>query len=562
LPAQPDSSPNLRFGGVGVVIAALFRHRSGRIIALCRLVMAFVFFMAVWIDPAQPVRATELGYTLIGSYLALSLVLMAVAMTNWWWDHRLAWPLLIVDILAFLGSVFFTEGRGDDFTSPFLAFFTFLMLATTIRWDWRMTAITGLAVTAFYFFVGVGLGAAGIEFDTLRFGRRVAYMLVLALFLMWFGLQRREQHIERFRDQAEPATRLSPPLESALEYAIDQTGGTRGVIAWNDGEEPAIELRTVGIEPPRQRLSPDELPEERAFGRRARLFSADRCRSLTASNNARPIASARRVDEPLADLLGIGEALAMPFSSGTGKGEVIVAGINGRCADDVAIGQLIAREVGAALDRHATLVLSHQTALARSHDALARDLHDSVAQSLAGAALRLEGLRKSINAGNDPEPEILQLKTALRAEQNQVRDLIGRLRQTDQSADAVSLCASATNLVADLSANWAIPIALDCPDTFTASRETAHEIRNLLREAVANAVRHGEAQKVEIGLRLDGHCINLEVKDNGSGFKAGTKPDAPLSIRERVTRRGGTLAVQSGPSGTQLNIALPMGDEA
>lgn len=524
--------------------------------------MALVFFLAVWIDPTQPVRASAFGYALMGLYLALSLVLIYIAMANWWWDHRLAWPVLFIDILAFIAAVFFTEGRGDDFTSPFLAFFTFLMLAATIRWDWRVTAITGLAVTALYLLVGIGLWQAGIELDLLRFGRRIAYMLVLALILIWFGLQRREQHVERFVDRADPGTSLSPPLESALAYAIEQTGAARGAIAWNDGEEPAIELRTLGMEAPRRRLAPDELPDEYPSSRYVRLFSADRRRSLIATRKSRPSARTRKVNEPLADLLGLGEALALPFSSGTGSGEIILSGISGVCADDVAIGGVIAREVGAALDRHATLVLSHQTALARSHDALARDLHDSVAQSLAGAALRLEGLRKSIQAGNDPGEEILQLKTALRAEQAQVRDIIGRLRQTESSSQVIELSGRIARLVGELSTNWAIPISLECPRPFSGSPETGHEIGHILREAVANAVRHGEAQNVAIDLRLDGTCINVTVIDNGSGIRPGTEPDAPRSIRERVARHGGSLAVDSGPGGTRLQMTLPLGDEA
>jgi signal transduction histidine kinase len=542
------------------MITAFFRHRSGRIIALCRLVLAFVFFVALWADPSQPVRASHLGYGLIGSYLVLSLMLLGVAMNNWWWDHRLAWPALVVDIAAFLAAVFFTEGGGDDFTSPFLGFFTFLMLATTLRWDWRVTAVVGLAVTALYLVVGIGLSAAGIDFDIPRFGRRVAYMLVLALILIWFGLQRREQYIERFVGLGELATSLNLPLESALAYAIEQTGAARGAIAWDDGEEPAMELRAQGMSATPQRIGPDELSDENAFGAKARLFSADRQRSLTASSRARPTASTRPVSEPLADLLGIGEGLALPFSSGNGRGEIIVAGIRGLCSDDVAIGQLIAREVGAALDRHATLVLSHQTALARSRDALARDLHDSVAQSLAGAALRLEGLRKSIQAGRDPEQEILQLKAALRAEQTQVRDMIGRLRQSDQRRQSVPLSESIVRLVNELSSNWAIPINLDCPQPFSGSPETGHEIGHILREAVANAVRHGQAANMTIDLRLDQGCIMVVVTDDGTGFKAGTQADAPRSIRERVARLGGSLGVESGPFGTQLNIALPLGE--
>ncbi len=544
------------------MIASMLQNRSGRVIALCRVVLAIVFFIALWLDPGQPVRASELGYTVVGAYLALSLMLMALAMNSWWWDHRLAWPVLVFDVLGFLFGVYLTEGGGDDFTSPFLAFFTFLMLATTIRWDWRVTAVTALMVTTFYLLVGIGLKVAGIEIDLFRFGRRVAYMLVLSLILIWFGLQRRDQHIGGFSGGAEPADGLLPPLRAALNFAIEQCGARGGAIAWSDSEEPAIELRTEGIEGPGKRLDPVILSDDRAFGDSVRLFSVDRKRSLQASESGPPRASADPLVEPLADLLGIGEALALPFASGTGRGELLLTGIAGVGADHVGIGSLIAREVQAAFDRHATLVLLHETALARSRSALAHDLHDSVAQSLAGAALRLEGLRKSIQAGHDPEAEILQMKAALRAEQDHVRGLINRLRQSEQSSATVSLSANVARLIDELSASWGIDIKSPPAGSVEAPAELAYEIGNMVREAVANAVRHGSADRMTVGLQNEGNTITLDIADNGSGLTAGIDPGAPRSIRDRVARQGGSLVVLSGPSGTRLTIGLPMGATA
>ena len=525
------------------------------------MVLAIVFFVALWIDPSQPVRASEMGYLLIGGYLAISVVLMVVAMRSWWWDYRLAWTVLGLDVLAFLAAVFFTEGGADDFTSPFLAFFSFLMLAATIRWDWRVTAATGLIVTSLYLLVGIGLVSAGIELDTFRFGRRVAYMLVLSLILIWFGLQRREQYIGRFRD-AHEAVGLLPPLRSALDFAIEQCGARGGAIAWSESEEPAIELRTKGLQNACDKLDPAVLDEDRAFGDRVRLFSADRNRSLRASSRGRPIASAERTTEPLADLLGIGEALALPFAGGTGRGELMVTGITGVCSDHVAIGALVAREVQSAFDRHATLLLSHETALTRSRTALARDLHDSVAQSLAGAAMRLEGLRKLILAGEDPTAEIAQMKAALRAEQNQVRGLIDRLRQSGQSVGMVDLSSNVAAVIADLSSSWGVLITGPSPGPIEVPGQFDYEIGNMVREAVANAVRHGAADRVTVGLQKSGNSITLEIADNGSGLAAGIDPASPRSIRERVARQGGTLVVATGPSGTRLTISLPLGASA
>lgn len=550
----------MRIAGKGSLISSILEHRSGRIIALCRLVLALVFFLAVWIDPTQPVRASTLGYGVVGSYLAISVLLMLVAWSSWWWDHRLAWPVLALDVLGFLSAVFFTEGMNDDFTSPFLAFFTFLMLAATIRWDWRVTAITGIAVTTLYLLVGIGLAAAEIHFDMLRFGRRVVYMMVLSLILIWFGLQRREQHIDRFRDAPDPAAGTLPLLTSALAFAIEQSGARAGAIAWSDDEEPAIEVRTLGVEARAKQLSPGSLPPERAFGDKVRLFSADRRRRLRSSSRGRPVASLQAVEEPLADLLGIGEALAVPVAAGTGRGEVLLMGIPGVCADHVAIGVLIGRELQAALDRHATLVLSHISALARSREALARDLHDNVAQSLAGAALRLEGVRNSIRAGNDADAELLQLKNALRAEQTQVRAMIERLRVSEPTAPLVDLTAMLCRLVPELAGNWAVSIGYAPTEPVDAPADLAYEIANIVREAVANAVRHGQAEEIELSLERTPQGLALAIADNGSGFPPGTGPEAPRSIRERVLRRGGALDVQSSAGETRLSITLPMGE--
>ena len=541
---------------------ALFEHRSGRIIALGRLILATVFMTALVLDPGQPTNASAWGYAPIAIYLAASVGLMAIAMRSWWWDHRLAWPVLGFDILAFLAAVFVTEGVNSDFTSPFLAFFAFVMLTATIRWDWRVTAAAGLLVTVLYLLLGIGISLANAEFDVFRLARRFAYMLLLLLILVWFGLQRREQHIERFRDAPDPAAGLLPPLEGALAFAMDQCDASAGVLAWSDSEEPGIEVRTMAIRSPGDSLDPSVLSTDRALGDKVRMFSADRCRSLRASTRGRPIASSQQLKEPLADRLGIGEALALPFTGGAGRGEIIVTGISGMCADHVMIGQLVAREVQAAFDRHSAMVLTHETALARSRDALARDLHDNVAQSLAGAALRLEGLRNSIRAGHDPDTEILQLKEALRAEQKEVRGMIDRLRFSEQVPRRINLPASLTRLVTELSVNWGVAIDFEPECAIELPATLAYEVSNLVREAVANAVRHGRAESIKVGLRRETDWITIAINDNGSGFSAGTGAEAPRSIRERVARHGGTFAVQTGSSGTQLKIGLPMGEAA
>lgn len=541
------------------MFTTLFEYSSGRIIAVSRVVFALVFFGALQIDPSGNSDPADPGFQVLAGYLLLAVLLLLIALRSWWWDHRLAWPMLVVDILALLAAIFLTEsGSNGDFAGPFLAIFAFVMLAATIRWDWRVSAGTALAVALLYFGIGFWISQADANFNTARFVRRVSYLLVLSLILIWFALQRREHHIERFHENPQPVPAPLPPLDEALAFAIAQSGGKAGAIAWNDNEEPVTELRTQGLASSPQQLGPQSPLGDSGVGQRARIFSADRRRSLRASRRGRPIAQFTPVSEPLADLVGVGEGLAFPVSGGTGSGEIVLTGINGMCEDHVAIGALIARELEAALDRHATLMLLHGSALARSREALARDLHDSVAQSLAGAAMRLEGLRRSILSGNDAAAEIGQIKEALRAEQKQVRTMIDRLRDSEQDEHLVDLSASMRRVLEELSVRWAIEIIGPAAPPIMAPLSLDYEIGNLLREAVANAVRHGKASEVGVTAKATGRGIVIEVVDNGAGFAAGTGPEAPRSIRERTRRHGGELSVRSGPDGTHLMIELPL----
>ena len=538
-----------------------FEYSSGRVIAFTRLVLAVVFFLALWIDPTQPVRASTVGYTLLFGYMLLAAAMLMTAWRSWWWDYRLAWPVMAADVFAFLAAVFFTEGAADDFTSPFLAFFAYLMLAATIRWDWRLTLVTGLAITGLYLLMGLAIAAIDLQFDNYRFGRRVIYMLILALILAWFGLQRREQAIERFVERLGDLPGEPALLEQALAYAASQSHARRAAIAWGEYEEPDVELRTLGFAAPRTRLGPAELDAESGFASDALLFDRSKGRSLVARRGQPPVAHKGPIDDRLAELCGIDEGVALPLTGLTGRGELLLCDIEGVGIDHVQRGTLLAREVTAAFDRQATLALAGETALARMRDSLAHDLHDSVAQSLAGASLRLEGLRGWIRDGGDPDVEIDAMKLSLREEQSHVRTLIARLRLgTDQHSD-LEAGETMRRLLTSLSVQWGVDARVLLPDMpVRLPGRIVHELEQVLREAVANAVRHGNANHVTAALSssADGE-LSLTITDDGTGFPPDDPDPRPWSIAARIDKLGGWLSVSTMPGETTLAIFIPKG---
>ena len=532
-------------------------HRSGRIISLCRMVLATVFFVTLWVTPDQPVRANVAGYAILFYYMVIASVLLAIAWRNWWWDQRLAWPAHVFDAALFLAAVYFTEAGNDSFSSPFLVFFAYLMLAATIRWDWRVTALTALAVTFLYLLAGLTLNSHDIPLDAFRFARRISYMAVLALVLVWFGLQRRQQSIESFVEPPGSDEDPLPPLLDALRYAMAQTDARCGTIAWAEEEEPHIEVRAIGLECPAASLTPEDLSPDAPFASKVQLFDSDRGRVLRMGGWRNRTVS-EPVEDPFARYSGIREGLALPFTTVTGRGEILLTGISGVCADHVELGAMIAREVAAGFDRQATLALVRESALTRIRDAVARDLHDTIAQSLAGVSLRLEGLRTWIRDGGDPDGEIQAIKSAVRAEQSHVRGIIDRLRRGENVVPNASATKSLAPLLKELSEYWGIAIDVNEDAKWVVIPGwLAHELRQVLREAVANAVRHGGASRVAIALAEENRMLQLTVADNGTGFPAADDVVIhPRSISERIAALGGSLDVTSEPTGAILSFTL------
>ena len=87
---------------------------------------------------------------------------------------------------------------------------------------------------------------------------------------------------------------------------------------------------------------------------------------------------------------------------------------------------------------------------------------------------------------------------------------------------------------------------------------------NLLRigqEAVANAVKHGDARLVSIELSYTPESVCLTVADDGQGFAAGlpspTGHFGLLDMRERAQSMGSQLRVESQPGrGTRISVEV------
>nr|WP_283938577.1 ATP-binding protein [Sphingomonas alba] len=196
--------------------------------------------------------------------------------------------------------------------------------------------------------------------------------------------------------------------------------------------------------------------------------------------------------------------------------------------------------------------------MAKARVAVARDLHDSVVQFLAGLGFRLEALSRSPEAIGELAHGIADLKDTVMTEQRQLRAFIKGLRtgmpisMHDLTRDCASLCKL-------LSRQWTIDCRCACgSETGFVPLRTQLDFQHLVREAVANAVRHGSAKHVTVAIHRDEESLNLTVTDDGRGF-APDKPIAPpASLNGRVREARGELKVESIEGRTSVIIRLPL----
>jgi signal transduction histidine kinase len=87
------------------------------------------------------------------------------------------------------------------------------------------------------------------------------------------------------------------------------------------------------------------------------------------------------------------------------------------------------------------------------------------------------------------------------------------------------------------------------------------DTHQLIREAVANAVRHARSKTVSVALSTEDEDLRLDINNDGTGANK-LKEGSPWSLRERVDEADGTLMLASHNKGTELSITLPLKPEA
>jgi signal transduction histidine kinase len=203
----------------------------------------------------------------------------------------------------------------------------------------------------------------------------------------------------------------------------------------------------------------------------------------------------------------------------------------------------------------------------RERQRLARELHTGIGQLLAAIRIQLEVVAAALPDPPDPVRQALDRIEALAADAlDQVRGVSRRLHPP--AWQGLSLPEALRQLWETSGIPQRFSGAFDAPPL---PREPDPDVKTLLyraaQEALANAVRHAGASRVDLSLSCNEGQVKVTIQDDGAGFDAARvlgAPPAPgagiglRSIREQAADLGGKLLVESGPRGTKLEVSAPL----
>jgi len=194
---------------------------------------------------------------------------------------------------------------------------------------------------------------------------------------------------------------------------------------------------------------------------------------------------------------------------------------------------------------------------------IAREIHDELGQVLSVLKIRVFLLAKKIKS-NMPEvnEQLQELAGMIDQSVESVQRITAKLRPG--ILDELGLPAAIQWQVQDLSKQTGIQCRCSLPrHELHLPSDHATAIFRILQEALTNVVRHANAEKVSIFLRIDGHNLILEVTDNGIGISKGqiANPHSLglLGMKERAMLLGGQFKIYGAKGeGTNVKVTIPL----
>jgi signal transduction histidine kinase len=197
--------------------------------------------------------------------------------------------------------------------------------------------------------------------------------------------------------------------------------------------------------------------------------------------------------------------------------------------------------------------------LLEERERIGMELHDGIIQSLYAIGMQLQVTRL-----NHPLPEdvlgepVKNLDTVI----EDIRRYILNLKVTSYTQRNIS--ETMYDLVARSHVPETLRVEIDAPDRLPPFAPPVFEaVCQIAYEALSNAIRHANAQYVQIRVTQTESIFQMVIEDDGQGFDLNHITDhhglGLRNIQQRARIHGGSVDIQTAPDkGTRLTISVPI----
>jgi len=197
---------------------------------------------------------------------------------------------------------------------------------------------------------------------------------------------------------------------------------------------------------------------------------------------------------------------------------------------------------------------------ADERERMARDIHDTLAQGFASIIVLAEAARAGLDSGTARSAQQLRsIESTARENLAEARELVGSARGPGPGQVAAGSVAQTLRRTVDRFAeDTGLTVDADLED-LECDQQTRIALLRCTQESLANIRKHAAATAVGVVLGVGPDAVELEITDDGRGFRVDEASGFGLDgMRRRLAELGGELTVTSSPGdGTRLLAVLP-----
>ncbi|GAB4478169.1 MAG: hypothetical protein Kow0088_17800 [Anaerolineales bacterium] len=231
---------------------------------------------------------------------------------------------------------------------------------------------------------------------------------------------------------------------------------------------------------------------------------------------------------------------------------------------DLFTAQTLAEQLAIALDNARLSLEIRDLAVVEERNRIAREIHDTLAQGFAGISMNIEIAKIALQEQDYAELARIMEKTRglallnLAAARRSVQSLRPQIEEIDslsvvlkQEAEAV---AEEIKIVSDFTV---------IGEEKTLPADLKLGVLRICQEALTNIKKHAHASAINLTLKFQENCLEMELCDNGVGFNdtiaSHSEGFGIICMRERARLMGGNLSYASEKGkGTRISLSVPL----